>query len=144
MGRTYDDGSYQSYKAFGPFAGNTINGTIASVGTAAGAVIKQFKVPANTNGIVTGLTAIVTTGGTVGSAKAIGITVGRSLAGTGVPEMAGTMTLGSAIADATAYTQAMSGTFIAGDLLSIRTAGTLTANYAPVVDFMIEWKEQMA
>lgn len=138
MPRLYDGDSYNSYKLFGPFAGNTINGTVA-----AAAAIKTLKVPANTNGEVTGITAVVTTGGTVGSAKALAIAVGRSLAGTGAVELCGTLTLGSVVADGTAYTaNCTGGTFIAGDVLSIRTAATLTAAYAPVVDFMLEYKER--
>lgn len=140
MARLYDDDSYGGYNILGPFAGNTINGTIA-----AAAVIKSFKVPANTNGNITGITAVVTTGGTVGSAKAIAIAVARSLAGTGTAEMYGTLTLGSVIPDGTAYSQAITGgSFLAGDVLSIRTAATLTAAYAPVVDFMLEYQEQYA
>ncbi len=138
MGRLYDDDSFGGYRIIGPFAGNTVNGTIAAAAT-----IKSFKVPPNTNGQLTSITAIVTTGGTVGSAKAIAIAVGRSLAGTGNNEFCGTLTLGSAVADGTAYSQALTaGTFLAGDVIAIRTAATLTANYAPVIDFLLEFKER--
>ena len=140
MGRLYDDQSFGAYNTIGPFAGNTVNGTVS-----AAADVKKFKVPANLNGELTSITAIVTTGGTVGSAKALAFAVARSLAGTGTNSFCGTLTLGSAVADGTAYSQSLTGgTFLAGDVIAIRTAATLTANYAPVIDFMLEYKERYA